>query len=126
MKRCPVFCGVLLVAAIMNSSLWAADRAVGLTEAQAKARAAQLTHTAFRGTHVYPELDRPLSPGFYGIELHWDQVVEGNQVAAFLQIDKLNGNVFQVSGVVCYQYGSDKKMHEVHPHGKSRMPGVCM
>lgn len=126
MKLGSAFFGVLLVTAVMSTNLGAAGRPVGLTEAQAKARAAELTHTSFRGTHVYPELDRALSPGFYGIELHWDKVVEGNQVAAFLQIDKLTGNVFQVSGVVCYRYGSDKKMHEVHPHGKLHLPGVCM
>ena len=125
MKCYSAFFGLLIVLAITSSSLWAADDRVGLTEAQAKARAAELTHTAFPGTHVYPELDSPLSPGFYGIELHWDQLVEGNQVAAFLQIDRLNGNVFQFEGVACYLYGPDKKMHEVHPNGKLRMPGVC-
>ncbi|MGA7439390.1 MAG: hypothetical protein WBW32_14830 [Luteibacter sp.] len=98
----------------------------GLSVDQAKAKAEELTRTVYQGAHLYPELEEPMSPGFYGLELHWDQAVEGGQVAAFLQVDKLNGNVFEVSGVTCYQYGHDKKMHEVHPHGTLRLPDVCM
>lgn len=96
-----------------------------LSEAKARALAEQVTHTAIKDSHVYPELDESLSPGFYQFELHWDQVVEGNQVAAFLLIDKKSGNVFQFWGVTCYFFGRDKKMHEIHPGGSMHLPDIC-
>jgi hypothetical protein len=116
---------MLLMMAIGCASLRAADHSKGLSVDQAKVRAEELTGTVYQGAHLYPELEDQMSPGFYGLELHWDQAVEGSQVAAFIQVDKLNGNVFEVSGVACYQYGHDRKMHEVHPHGTLRLPDVC-
>ncbi|UPG96596.1 hypothetical protein [Luteibacter aegosomatissinici] len=117
---------LLMVMVVGCASTRAAEPSKGLSVDQAKAKAEALTRTVYQGAHLYPELEEQMSPGFYGLELHWDQAVEGSQVAAFLQVDRLNGNVFEVSGVTCYQYGQDKKMHEVHPHGALRLPDVCM
>lgn len=117
---------MFLMMAIGFASLRAAEHSKEFTVDQAKARVEELTRTIYQGAHLYPELEDQMSPGFYGLELHWDQAVEGGQVAAFIQVDKLNGNVFEVSGVTCYQYGHDKKMHELHPHGTLRLPDVCM
>ena len=126
MKYRSVQLAMLLVVVACCTGVTAAEHSKEISLDQAKARAEELTRTVYQGAHLYPELEEPMSPGFYGLELHWDQAVEGSQVAAFIQVDKLNGNVFEVSGVTCYQYGHDKKMHEVHPHGTLRLPDVCM
>ena len=126
MKYRSVQLAMLLVVVACCTCVTAAEHSKEISLDQAKARAEELTRTVYQGAHLYPELDEPMSPGFYGLELHWDQSVEGSQVAAFIQVDKLNGNVFEVSGVTRYQYGHDKKMHEVHPHGTLRLPDVCM
>jgi hypothetical protein len=118
-------------ALIALSSVWSANAAchaangTGVSEAKARALAEQVTHTAKKGSYVYPEMDRSSSPGFYQFELHWDREVEGDPIAAFLLIDKKTGTVFEVMGVTCSIYGHDKKMRRIHPGGSLNVPDVC-
>ncbi|QWT18988.1 hypothetical protein KPL74_14685 [Bacillus sp. NP157] len=116
---------MLLVMACGFANASAANRAKGISVDEARAKAKELTQTVFLRSHLEPELEGELSPDFYSMDLLWDEWVGGSRVAAFLQIDKSNGNVIQVYGVSCYQYGHDKKMHEVHSGAKLRLPDVC-
>jgi hypothetical protein len=123
-----------LKAFVTISLVWSTSATCGtgnthdLSEAKARSLAEKVTRTAIKDTHVYPEMDQSVSPGFYQFELHWDHPIEGfegNQIAAFLLIDKKSGNIFKFSGVTCYFLGRDQQMHEIHPGGSMHLPDIC-